>query len=159
MPNYNNSMIYKLCCKNTDIKEIYIGSTTNFRVRKNKHKSNCYNIKDDRKYNLKVYQFIREHGGFENFDMILIETVNCNTKLELHKIERKYIEELKPILNDRIPIISKKESLDYKKNYYFKNKKRLIELQTQKITCECGCIVHKKNLQKHKKSKKHINLL
>jgi len=155
MPNYNESMIYKLCCKDTDIKEIYIGSTVNFRNRKWSHKSSCNNI-NHRSYNFKVYQFIREHGGWENWTMILIETVNCNTKLELHKIERKYIEELKPLLNKDIPSRDTKES---NKEYRENNKEKLSEKRKEKITCECGCIVAKSSLTRHKKNKKHINLL
>ena len=54
-------MIYKLCCKNTDIKEIYIGSTTNFKRRKYNHKSNYL-----KKNKFKVYEFINENEGWEN---------------------------------------------------------------------------------------------
>ena len=57
MVKYNESMIYKLCCKDTDITDIYLGSTTNFRCRKNQHKSQCHNI-NAKGYNYKVYKFI-----------------------------------------------------------------------------------------------------
>ena len=43
MVKYEQSIIYKLCCKNTDITNIYIGSTTSKYKRKNQHKSNCDN--------------------------------------------------------------------------------------------------------------------
>ena len=39
-----------------------------------------------------------------------------------------------------------------KKEYYQNNKDRL----TKKITCECGSVVSKKSLTRHKKSKKHL---
>ena len=40
MPIYQNSIIYKLChCSDLENENIYIGSTTNFRNRKNGHKS------------------------------------------------------------------------------------------------------------------------
>ena len=118
MPNYNNSHIYKLCCKDINITDIYIGSTTNFIRRKCQHKSNCNNINDIH-YNIKVYQFIRDHGNWDNWTMILIENVNCNTKLELHKIERKFIEELKPSLNS---VIASRPRKEVKKEYYQNNK-------------------------------------
>ena len=174
MVNYNKSHIYKLCCKDTDIKEIYIGSTTNFRNRKSQHKSVCNNI-NEKGYNCKVYSFIREHGGFQNWDMILIETVSCNTKLELLKIERKYIEELKPSLNKEIPSRTQKE---WQKEYLENNKERIKEYSKEyrennkdktnkynrewgkmKITCECGSIITKNTKHKHKRSKKHIKFL
>jgi len=166
MVNYNNSHIYKLCCKDTDIKEIYIGSTINFRNRKCAHKTNCNNI-NNKKHNYKVYQFIREHGGFENWEMILIENVNCNTKLELHKIERKYIEELQPSLNKHLPLRNKKEYYndnkekitEHKKEYRIKNKDKINESQKEKFTCECGGKFTKCHKSRHFKSKKHIKFL
>jgi len=42
-----------------------------------------------------------------------------------------------------------------KKNYYEDNKNKINE----KITCECGCIVFKKSLNRHRKSKKHLKLI
>ena len=53
MPNYTESMIYKLCCKDTTIEEIYIGSTTNFNRRKAEHKQVCNNT-NKYGYNIKV---------------------------------------------------------------------------------------------------------
>ena len=38
MVNYENSVIYKLCCTDPTVTEVYVGSTTNFRKRKNQHK-------------------------------------------------------------------------------------------------------------------------
>ena len=35
--------IYKLCCKNPEITNIYVGSTKNFTRRKHQHKNNCIN--------------------------------------------------------------------------------------------------------------------
>ena len=43
---------------------------------------------------------------------------------------------------------NKEEIKEYFKKYYEKSK--------EKLTCECGCIVSKNNLIKHKKSKKHL---
>jgi len=155
MPNYNQSHIYKLCCKDTDIKEIYIGSTTNFTRRKCRHKSDCHNI-NSKQHNYKVYQFIREHDGFQNWDMVLIENVNCNTKLELHKIERKFIEELQPSLNKQLPLRTHEE---YNKEYRIKNKEILNESQKEKFTCECGGKFTKCHKIQHIKTKKHIKFL
>ena len=128
MPNYNESMIYKLCCLDTTIEEIYIGSTTNFSRRKTRHKQVCndINIKD---YNSKVYQFIRNNGGWNNWDMILIAKLNCNDKLELRKKEREYMEEYKPSLNMVIAQQDEKERKEYHKEYskkYFETNKEEI---------------------------------
>ena len=71
MTNYQNAVIYKLCCKDINISEIYIGSTSNMRIRKSVHKNICNNT-SSRNYNSYVYKFIRENGGFINWYMILL---------------------------------------------------------------------------------------
>ena len=90
--DYSKSLIYKLCCKDPLIEDIYIGSTTNMKVRKGQHKTHCNN-KNDKRYNQNKYQFIRENGGFDNWDMIMIEEYSCNSKRELEKRERYWVDE------------------------------------------------------------------
>ena len=72
--NYNNIIIYKLCCKDPLITDIYIGSTTNFTKRKAAHKSNCNN-ENCKEYKFYVYEFIRDNGNWTNWDMIEIVTI------------------------------------------------------------------------------------
>ena len=43
LANYSNTIIYKIICKNEDIKDVYIGHTTNYQQRYRLHKSNCNN--------------------------------------------------------------------------------------------------------------------
>ena len=100
--------IYKLCCCDPSIKEIYIGSTKNMKERKRCHKKACNNS-NDRAYGSYVYQFIRKHGGFDNWSMILIETVNYDTKHQLKNYERKNIEQYESSLNCNIPNRTEKE--------------------------------------------------
>ena len=114
--DYPKAHIYKLCCKDLDVKDIYIGSTINWRRRKCRHKNNCNNITAP-EHNLYVYTIIRLYGGWDNWDMVLIKEVNCNSRLELHREERKYIESLKATLNIGIPCRTKEERLIYYKNY------------------------------------------
>ena len=70
--DYSNTIIYKICCKDISITEIYVGHTTDMRRRKNRHKSDCYN-KNTNNYNNNIYKFIRDNGGWSNWDMIEIE--------------------------------------------------------------------------------------
>jgi len=126
MVNYKNSIIYKICCKDPTIKEIYVGSTTNFKRRKNEHKASCNNPK---KNNSNVYKFINLNGGFNNWDMVLIEKFECNEKLELLKRERYYLELLEATLNRDVPSRSKKE---YTKDYKEKNKDIINEKAREK---------------------------
>jgi hypothetical protein len=135
MPDYSKAVVYKLCCKDVQIKDIYIGSTCNFSRRKCLHKNFCNNEKN-KAYNLKVYQFIRDNGGFGFWDMIQVEAYpDCTNKKELGQYERYHIEELKPALNCRIPTRTKKEYycdnkeiiLEQHKGYYEKNKDKILE--------------------------------
>ena len=88
--DYTNTHFYKIVCKDLNIKECYVGHTTNFKTRKQHHKQGCNN-QSAKCFNLFVYQFIRENGGWENWDMILIDTLKCENRLEALKRERERI--------------------------------------------------------------------
>ena len=93
--NYQKACIYEIVCKDVNITQRYVGSTTNLIQRRREHKKVCNN-ENIKAYNYYVYQFIRENGGFENWDVVLIEQViDCKDKENLHKRERYYIEEKK----------------------------------------------------------------
>jgi hypothetical protein len=123
MVNYKNSSIYKICCKDTNIKDIYVGSTTNFNRRKGEHKTKCCK-EENKEYNKIVYKFIRENGGFNNWDMVEICKFSCDNKRELHKEERKYLELLDATLNKVIPTRTFKQ-------YYEDNKDKILEKNKQ----------------------------
>ena len=72
-------MIYKLCCLDLSITDIYIGSTTSKYRRKHAHKSACNNPNDE-KHNYYLYRFIRQHGGWDNWDFVEIEQYNAKNK-------------------------------------------------------------------------------
>ena len=177
--DYSNTIMYKIVCNDLNIADKYIGHTTNFKSRKNQHK-NCCNNESQTKYSLKVYQFIRDNGGWNNWTMIKIEDYPCNSLLDATKRERELLEELKANLNNNIPTRTKKEyyqdnseyfsllnrdrrlnNLDkFKekdKNYYNNNKDKILQKRNEKITCECGgCYTHG-NKSKHFKTIIHQN--
>ena len=117
--DYSKTIIYKICCNDINITDIYIGHTTNFIKRKSTHKATC-NHSTNRDYNFKVYQFIRENGGWDNWNMIMIEKYPCNNILEATKKERYFFEELKATLNMKTPSRTipewNNENRDYKNN-------------------------------------------
>jgi hypothetical protein len=108
MPDYSRTVIYKLCCKDPSITDIYIGHTTDFRKRKCQHKCYCHNEKD-KSYNVYVYRYIREHGGWDNWDMIEVCRQSCIDANDARKLERKYLEELGATLNIAVPNRTYKE--------------------------------------------------
>ena len=131
---FSNSIIYKIVCKDISITECYVGSTCNLKRRKWEHKSHCNN-ENANNYNTKVYKFIRDNGGFTNFEIIEIKKYNCNTQNELELEERKQMELYGGELNSNIPTrtikewrIENKEKLaENKKKYYVDNKEKLTE--------------------------------
>ena len=134
MPNYNKCFIYKICCKDANITDCYIGSTTNIIRRRTEHKSSCTCI-SNRAYNQFVYTFVRANGGWDNFDLIAIEEFSCETKMQQTKKERDWIEQIKPTLNKCVPsnyqtgeVYDQKE---YHKEYYENNKEAIKEYQKE----------------------------
>jgi len=130
MVNYNKSTIYKLCCKDPEVKDEYIGSTTNFKLRKHGHKYACTN-ETHKKYHLKVYKCIRDNGNWDNWNMVEVEKYAATDKQDLHKRERYWIETLKTTLNKVIPTQTDKEYRDNNKEkkaeYREKNKGKIAE--------------------------------
>ena len=133
---YEKGKIYKLCCKDTSVTEIYIGSTLNQYRRKCEHKRKCENKRkcndpNNKIYNFPVYQFIRDNGGFDNWDLIILEEYPAKNKNDLLWKEREWIEKLKPTLNSQRPIITTEELRGLKrenqKNYYENNKEKVRE--------------------------------
>ena len=94
--------IYKIFeINNVDI--FYIGSTNNFNKRKSMHKKNTNN-KVSKKYKLKLYKYIRECGGWDNFDMVIYETIECDDRKIVLQREHTIVNELKPRLNTNFNI-------------------------------------------------------
>ena len=90
MVNYENACVYKICCRDPLITDIYIGSTCCFKKRKSAHKKACNN-ENCKQYNLNVYQFIRSNGGFENWSIIEVERYKATDKKDLEKRERYWL--------------------------------------------------------------------
>ena len=147
--DYSNTVIYKIVCKDLNIKDIYIGSTTNFIKRKCHHKTVCNNP-THKLYNLFLYRCIRENGGWANWEMIELEKLSCQDRNEATRRERYYYEELKGNLNKNVPNRSIKEYLHHYQKSYRIDYKKLIH------SCECGSIIKKYQLYQHNKTNKHL---
>lgn len=113
-------VIYKITCKDENIKDFYIGSTKNFNARKGIHKYYSKN-----KLNLKLYNFINNNQGWDNFKMeILMDYPEIENRKELNKIEYKFIFDLNPTLNGTNPA-QYEDKNDYYRKYYQKNPDRV----------------------------------
>ena len=130
--DFSRTLMYKIVCKDLTITELYVGHTSNFRVRKNSHKSICNN-ENSQGYNLKVYTYMRANGGFENFSMIEIEKFPCKDLNEAEARERYWIETLKANLNMNTPSRSIKEYRELNKDKIKEQDKAYRELNKDVI--------------------------
>ena len=178
MTDYSKSVIYMIKKKDDDDNEnVYVGSTNDIKQRKRAHKKICNNP-NLKGYNMKVYQYIRENGGWDNFVMDVILAYPCNSKKELVKREDEIMCEIKSNLNnirakrsikewridnrDKIKERDKKwyednkdKVLEKNKKYRELNKEKRSEKRSEKIKCDiCGSEITKGNLLRHKKSLK-----
>jgi len=123
--------IYKLIKKdaiNDDM--IYIGSTEDIKDRMRKHKCSCNNINDYR-YNCKVYKYIRDNGGWDEWKYEIIDEVEVALRNDARIYEGEYIIKYDAInkLNDRVAGRTNKE---YKKQNYQRNKEDILQKSKEK---------------------------
>ena len=172
--DYSKTIIYKLVHKEDyDNANIYIGSTTDFTRRKTLHKSSCNN-ENREGYNAKKSQYIRENGGWNEWNMIEIEKFPCGDGNEARAREEYWRSHFNAQLNTNRAYRTKEQKREQqkehykehkdkisekKKEQYEQNKDKITEYQKEKITCECGCISRRSDIAKHKKTQKHIELL
>ena len=128
--DYANGLQYKIVCKDPAITDCYNGSCVSLKDRKYHHKS-CCNNPNTENYNLKVYRFIRENGGWENWTFIQLELYPCNSKPELVLRERHWFDLLKPTLNTNTPMTTPDEKKKYMTEYYADKKGKFLAKATK----------------------------
>jgi hypothetical protein len=154
--DWSNCAMYRIVCKNPEIKECYVGQSTNLIKRRCEHKSSCNNSKC-KKFNYNVYQFIRDNGGFDNWEVILIEYYTCNNREEASARERYWKEFYNATLNVHVPGRGKKE-------YYQHNIDKILDYQNQYYQHNIDKILGKKkiyyqnNIEKRRNYQNQYNL-
>jgi len=108
--------VYMIKSITPEITDFYIGSTRDFKRRQKKHKSSCYNS-NDKSYNIKLYKFIRENGGFDNFEFKVINQVIFIDDDQKRKVEQIYINLYFPQLNSRRSLATKEDHKQNMKEY------------------------------------------
>ena len=119
---YENTIIYKIICLVPDINNIYVGYTTDIIRRKYYHKIKSLDPKNN-KY--KLYHFINQHGGFNNFDIIEIKKYACMNNNEAKAQQYKYIKLLNADLNSN-NVITNRNNV---KAFSNENEHRLINIE------------------------------
>tara|TARA_R110000772_G_scaffold1832_2_gene6208 strand:- start:582 stop:1133 length:552 start_codon:yes stop_codon:yes gene_type:complete len=173
--------VYKICCD--DLPDfIYVGSTKSFRQRKGQHKRNCDNLTRN---HLKLYQTIRDNGGWQNWRMVIIEECGEISLTQVRIKEEENRVKLNANLNSQRCYQTEEEKKEYKKEWcennkeykkecakeYRENNKEHIkeynkeyrennkEKFTEKIKCECGVIYTYKHKTRHFKTKTHLKYI
>ena len=143
-------IIYQIVCKDETDTDTYVGITTEFKIRRDQHKTTCNNPKS-KNHNIKVYKFMRLNGGFNNFKFIILKEIECNDKYDAYKNEQQYINELKSELNCISPYtgLTKQE---YLKIYRQLNYDKL----NKNCNCDCGGKYNLKHKGRHFNTKKHL---
>ena len=90
---YENGCIYRIYCKDPNIKDEYGGSSKNLYGRISCHSSRCNNITNTNNpnYHLPLYKFMREHGGWDNWIVEKLYDFPCNSLDELEDEEDEYV--------------------------------------------------------------------
>ena len=174
--NYSKCVIYKITCCDENVLECYVGHTTNFIDRKYRHKSGC------KTKTLKLYQMIRENGGWQNWIMTpiceypcenhiqaCIKEEECRIELEakLNMIKcfntyNQYYTEHKEQIDERMKKwreANKEQIAKYKKEYCKTHKKQISEKMNKKNNCECGGKYTHCHKLIHERTKKHQNYI
>ena len=90
MRNYAKTIIYTIQCKDPNITETYASYTTNLISRRRDHKSECNNPNDSN-YNSYHYRFIRENGGWDNWEVICQYNYPCENKAQSILEKKRFI--------------------------------------------------------------------
>lgn len=148
--------LYIIKCLDPKIKEIYIGTTKNMIKRLKKHKE-AYKHYPNRK----LYKFILENGGWENWKMELIRTLNDDEDRFIE--ERICIDANEKNLNMQKPYLKPEEKLNYWQKWKQKNsihfKEWMDNYKKKYYHCPCGSIVKHYNKCHHFKTLKHKKYL
>lgn len=92
-------IMYKIVPKNPELKYCYIGYTTDFEWRKSDHMKYTTYENDEKHYHLKIYETIIRNGGWNEWEMIELERINCKSKLEARIRQQELIHEYGANLN------------------------------------------------------------
>ena len=132
--DYSNTTIYKIICNDETTEYIYVGHTTNLVKIKCQHKSYTENPK----FNSILYQTIRKHGGWLNWTIYPIETLDCKTLQE-------------------VKLKTKQHLIKLQNNNKINNYRNQPNISQQLFVCECGKeYKHRQSLNTHKyKCEKH----
>ena len=151
---YKNGKIYKIVSNVND--DVYYGSTTERTLARRlvEHRAAYKRYLAGKRGYITSFKLLETN----DYDIVLVEKMNCDSKEELHQRERFYIEnndcvnKVRPnrTVKERY-IDNREDKLKYQKEYQLKNKDKL----QAKNKCICGGNYTHENKHHHLKSVKH----
>lgn len=185
MPNYNNAKIYKIWSPSHP-DEIYIGSTTQpLAKRMGEHRRKCKRYQNGKCNYVTSFKIL----SYGDAKIELIEKVECKDKEELvaregyyirtldcvnkvipDRTRKEYIREYREANKDKINQKRRQyreANKDKIKQYSEANKDKIAqrlnqyykEKLSEKVKCDCGSVIVRHSLTRHKKTKKHMNFI
>jgi len=96
----------------------------------------------------KCFTSIEERKEYvKNWNALYKKEYNIKNEDKIKEQRKKYYEKN----SDKL--------MEKSNNYYEKNKDKIKEKLFKKVECECGCMVSKTHLSRHKKTDKHLNIM
>lgn len=147
MKDFKFAKIYKITSPNSN--KIYIGSTCDdLNKRLTKHKGNYKTyLKGNYNY-VTAFEILKN----PNAQITLLENYPCKNEKELHEREKKWIEKY-DCINKVIPTQTKEEYNEKIKS----GQKPKNNIQNNIICDKCKTFILKSNMERHLKSKKHLD--
>ena len=122
--------MYKIVPKNKESIYCYVGHTANFFEREKQHFSCSINI-DNNKHHQLVYQTIRNNGGWDEWNIAILEELKDTTRIQSQIKEQEWIDKLQSNLNMLKAHITEEQTKEYNKkynkDYYLENKEKLAQ--------------------------------
>ena len=144
---------------------LYTGSTWRWELdssghnRKSQHKSAC----KGKEKNWRVYKFINENGGWENWEMVslktfqLLGTTRKERQKEKEKVEQTQMDKFNSFLNTKRALRTPEQKTEQER---LRNSKYFAKIKGLKKKCDnCGAEVSHINMNRHKRSNKCKNFV
>jgi hypothetical protein len=151
--------MYKIYPKNFNLNYCYIGHTNNFNFRKRHHRLPCIDINHSKSH-IKLYQVIRENGGWDEWEMVELEKFNGKTKLEARMREQELMKLHNANLNMLNAYITEDERKATKHaitEKYREDNKELLKQQTKKYKEDHKEIIAEQMKKYRAENKEKIN--
>lgn len=159
--DFSKGKIYQIICHTTGL--IYVGHTCDtLKERLWGHIGKYNEWIGGKNHYITVFEVLKH----DNYEIVLIEDYPCDNIIQLEARERYFIESM-VCVNKNLPGRTSKEYIQQNKEkrnrqsleYRNQNKDSINEMCREKIECECGSVINKSSLRRHKKTKLHLKSL